>query len=114
MIPMKTSDRKMKMWGTVAFVAAIMVLAFSSFQSQTEIKKQPLVVKRQQCILQFMVGDIPSEDFHIGITMDISVDGDPVLVDSVMRLLNQALYFFFDDDSRFHIRPEDVYPLFRI
>lgn len=114
MISMKTNESKMKTRGAAAVVAAIMVLALSSFQSQTETKKQPLVVERQQCILQFMVGDIPSEDFHIGITMDIPVDGDPVLVDSVMRLLNQALYFFFDDDSRFHIRPGEVYPLFRI
>lgn len=106
---MKTSERKMKMTGLVAVVATVMVLALSGFQSQTETKKQPLVVERQQCILQFMVGNIPSEDFHIGITMDIPVDGDPVLVDSVMRLLNQALYLFFDDDSKFQIRPEDVY-----
>ncbi len=106
---MKTSDCKTKMWGAVAVVAAIIMLVLSSFQSQTEAKKQPLVVKRQQCVLQHMVGTIPSEDFDIGITMDVPVDGDPVLVDSVMRLLNQALYLFFDDDSRFHIRPEDVY-----
>jgi len=91
----------MKTRGAAAVVAAIMVLALSSFQSQTETKKQPLVVERQQCVLQHMVVTIPSEDFDIGITMDIPVDGDPVLVDSVMRLLNQALYFFFDDDSRF-------------
>ena len=89
--------------------AGILTLALTGFDAPNESGKKPLVVERQQCILQHMVGTIPSEDFDIGITMDVPVDGDPVLVDSVVRLLNQALYLFFDDDTRFHIKPEDVY-----
>lgn len=106
---MKISERKMKMMGMVAIATTVMVLTLSGFQCNTETKKQPFVVERQQCILQFMVGNIPSEDFHIGITMDVPVDGDPVLIDSVVRLLNRAIYLFLDDDSRSRFRPEQVY-----
>ena len=105
---MKTNERKLKIIMT-AVAAAVMVLTLSGFQSHTKTEKRPFVVERQQCILQFMVGNIPSEDFHIGITMDVPVDGDPVLVDSVVRLLNRALYYFLDDDSRSRFRPEQVY-----
>lgn len=99
----------MKMLGRVVIASVVMVLTLSGFQSRTETKKQSFVVERQQCVLQFMVGIIPSEDFHIGITMDIPVDGDPVLVDSVMRLLNQALYLFMDNGYEPRFAPEKVY-----
>ena len=90
-------------------MAGIVAFALTGFQSYTKTEKHSIIVERQQCILQFMVGTIPSEDFHIGVTMDIPVDGDPVLVDSVMRLLNRALYLFLDDDLRPRFRQEDVY-----
>ena len=89
--------------------AGIIILVLTGFNTSDKPKKQPLAVERQQCVLQFMVGNIPSEDFHIGITMDVPVDGDPVLVDSVVRLLNRAIYLFLDDDSRSRFRPEQVY-----
>lgn len=99
----------MKRISMVAIVPVVMVLILSGFRSHSKTEKHPLVVERQQCILQFMVGDIPSEDYHIGITMDVPVDGDPVLIDSVVRLLNRAVYIFFDDDLRSRFRPEEVY-----
>ena len=98
--------RKSCLW---LLVAGIMALALTGYNTSTKSRKQPLVVERQECVLQFMVGIIPSEDFHIGITMDIPVDGDPVLVDSVMRLLNQAIYNFMDDRSKPYFAPEKVY-----
>lgn len=91
------------------FAAGIMTLALTGFNTSREPRKQPLKVERQGCILQFMVGDIPSEDFHIGITMDVPVGGDPVLVDSVVRLLNQALYYFMDNGEERYFTPEEVY-----
>ena len=89
--------------------AGIINLVLTSFNTSDNPKEHPLAVERQQCVLQFMVGTIPSEDFHIGITMDVPVDGDPVLIDSVVCLLNQALYYFLDDESDPRIRPEMVY-----
>ena len=106
---MRTKEHKIKRMSMVAIAAAAMVLILSGFNCLTKPKKQPLVVERQQCVLQFMVGNIPCEDFHIGITMDIPVDGDPVLVDSVVRLLNQALYNFMDDSHETRFAPEKVY-----
>ena len=93
----------------IFFVAGIMTLALTGFNTPTKLKKQPLVVERQEWILQFMVGNIPSEDFHIGITMDVPVDGDPVIVDSVVRLLNRAIYLFLDDRSEPRFKPERVF-----
>ena len=89
--------------------AGIITLVLTGFNTSDKPKKQPFEVERQQCVLQFMVGIIPSEDFHIGITMDVPVDGDPVLVDSVVRLLNRALYLYLDDRSEPRFRPEEVY-----
>ena len=89
-------------------MAGIITLAFTGFSTPTKPKKQPLVVERQEWIMQYMVGCIPSEDFHVGITMDVPVSGDPVLVDSVVRLLNQAIYLFFgENEPRFAL--EEVY-----
>lgn len=98
--------RKSCLW---LLVAGIMALALTGYNTPTKSKKQPLVVERQECVLQFMVGNIPSEDFHIGITMDIPVDGDPVLADSIVRLLNWALYNFMDDNCEPRFAPEEVY-----
>lgn len=101
-------QKKTKTFSLCLLAAGIMALALMDFQNPTK-NKQPLVVEHQQCVLQFMVGNIPSEDFHIGIIMDVPVDGDPVIVDSVVRLLNQALYLFLDDKLEPRFRPEEVY-----
>ena len=86
------------------------IMAFALMGSQNPTKnKQPLIVERQQCVLQHMVGDIPSEEFDIGITMDVPVDGNHALVDSVVHLLNKALYNFIEDRMDPHFTPEEVY-----
>lgn len=90
-------------------VAGIMLFVLTGFNTSNKPKKQSLTVERQQCVLQHMVGDIPSEDFDIGITMDVPVDGDPALVDSVVRLLNKALYNFFEAGMDPHFTPEELY-----
>lgn len=99
----------MKRISLVAIVAVVVVLILSGFRNHSKTKKQPLVVERQECVLQFMVGNIPSEDSHIGITMDIPVDGDPVLVDSVVRMLNQVIYNFIENRYKPRFAPEKVY-----
>ena len=91
--------------------AGIITLALTSFNTPTRPKKLALNVERQQCVLQHMVGDIPSEDFDIGITMDVPVGGNPALVDSVVRLLNKALYNFFEDSTDPRFTPEELYCL---
>lgn len=74
----------------------VVTLALMGFQTHTKSKKQSLVVERQECVLQHMIGAYSSEDSDIGITVDVPVGGDPVLVDSVMHFLNQAIYGFFE------------------
>lgn len=69
----------------------------------------PFEVERQQWIIQHMRGDIPSEEFDIGITVDIPVGGSPFLVDSVVRLLNESLYRFFESSDAPRFQPEALY-----
>lgn len=89
--------------------AGILTFALTGFITPTKPKKLALYVERQQHMLQRSVGIIPSEDFNIGITIDVPVGGNPALVDSVTRLLNQELYSFFDDKIELRFNPEEVY-----
>ncbi len=89
--------------------AGILILAFTGFNTPTKPKKQVLIVERQHCVLQHAVGYIPSDEFDIGITIDVPVGGNPVLVDSVMGMLNKVLYSFFDDRIEHRFKPEAVY-----
>ena len=91
------------------FVAIIAIFALTGFNTPTKPKKLALYVERQQVNLQRSLGINPNEDFNIGITIDVPVGGNPALVDSVTRLLNQALYGFFDDGIDRRFRPEEVY-----
>ena len=91
------------------FAAGIMILALTGFNTPTKPKKQPLVVERQECVLQHMIGGIPSEDCDIGINIDVPVGGDPVLVDSVMRFLNREIYEFFEPSYHLRFSQEEVY-----
>ena len=84
-------------------------LAMVGFNISTKPKKQPLVVERQECVLQHMIGAYSSEDSDIGITVDVPVDGDAVLVDSVMHFLNQVIYGFFEPSYHPRFSQEEVY-----
>lgn len=89
--------------------AGILALALTGFNTPTKPKKLALYVERQQHVLQRSLGINPNEDFNIGITIDVPVGGNPALVDSVTRLLNQTLYGFFDDRIDRRFKPEEVY-----
>lgn len=89
--------------------AGILTLALTGFKTLGKPHKQPLKVERQNLMLQHMVGNIPSEDFDIGIMMDVPVSGPSFLMDSVTRLLNQSIYFFFDDRMDPRFTPAEVY-----
>jgi hypothetical protein len=93
----------------VRWAAGIAIIALAGFMTSAKPYPKPLKVERQQWILQHMVGNIPSEDFDIGIIIDVPVGGDPVMVDSVTCLLNQALYCFLESSHEPHFTAEEVY-----
>lgn len=93
----------------LVFAAGIMTLVLTGFNTLKKPRKQPLIVERQQCILQFMVGAYPGEDSDIGITIDVPISGDPVLVDSVMHFLNHELYGFLDWSDQPHVSQKKAY-----
>lgn len=95
--------------GLVFIVATIATFALTGFNTPTQPKKLPLVVERQECTFQFMVGFIFSHDIDIGMTIDVPVSGNQVLIDSVMRLLNEAVYAFLESDKGSGFTPEQVY-----
>jgi hypothetical protein len=101
--------KKPKAWVKYLLAAGFITLALTGFQSYTKTDKQPLVVERQECVLQFMAGFIPSHDIDIGMTVDVPVDGNQVLIDSVMRLLNEAVYEFLESGKSSGFAPEQVY-----
>ena len=101
--------KKSKTTVLLLVAAGVMTIALVGFTTLSKPYKQPLKVERQQWTMQFMVGNIPSEDFHIGITMDVPVSGPDFLVDSIVRLLNQAVYNFVDDRMEPRFAPEKVY-----
>jgi hypothetical protein len=98
--------RKSCLW---LLVAGIMALALMGYNTPTKSKKQPLVVERQECTFQFMVGFIPSHDIDIGMTVDVPISGNKVLIDSVMRLLNKTVYEFLESGEGSGFTPEQVY-----
>lgn len=89
--------------------ACILTIAMTSYKTPTFQDKHFLKVERQEWILQHMTGNIPSEEFDIGMTIDVPVGGDPVLMDSIMRLLNEAIYFFFEERLDPHFAPGELY-----
>ena len=90
-------------------VAGIMILALSGFNTPAQPKKLPLTVERQECVFQFMVGFIYSHDIDIGMTIDVPVGGNRVLMDSVMCLLNEQVYEFLESGKGSGFTREQVY-----
>lgn len=90
-------------------MATIVIVALTGLNTPTKSKKQPLVVERQECAFQFMVGFIPSHDIDVGITIDVPVGGNLVLIDSVMHLLNEAVYEFLESGQGSAFSQEQVY-----
>ena len=86
-----------------------MILALTGFNIIHQPKKQPLIVERQKCVLQHMIGGIPSEDCDIGINIDVPVGGDPILVDSIMHFLNREIYDFIEPGQAPSFSPSEVY-----
>ena len=95
--------------GLCLLAAGILTLALMSFIIPKKQGKQPLIVERQQCVLQFMVGFIPCHDIDVGLTVDVPVGGDKVLVDSVMRFINEAVYAFMESGEGSGFTLEQVY-----
>lgn len=93
----------------MTLAAGVTMIALASFTILDKPYRQPLKVERQQWTLQHMVGSIPSEDFDIGITIDVPVSGTSILIDSVMHLLNEALYAFLEHRETPYYSPEEVY-----
>lgn len=106
---MKTIMKTTKTFAICLFAAGILCITLMGFQNHTKTEKQPLVVERQKCAFQFMVGFIPSHDIDIGMTVDVPVGGDKTLVDSVMHLLNEAVYEFLESGQGSGFNPEQVY-----
>lgn len=90
-------------------MAGIVTFALMGFSTPTRSKNQLLKVERQQCVLQHLTDYLPSYVYDIGITVDVPVGGNPVLVDSVMRLLNESFYFFFEDRLEPRFAPGELY-----
>lgn len=77
---------------SMAGIITLSLMCCHSLQTQ----KQPLVVERQECVLQHMVGFIPSHNIDIGMAIDVPVSGDKAVVDSIMRFINEAVYGFME------------------
>jgi hypothetical protein len=93
----------------LTLAVGVTMIALASFTTLGKPYNQPLKVERQQWTLQYMVGNIPSEDFHIGISIDVPEGGPAFLVDSIVRLLNQAMYIFLENGTEPHFAPDAVY-----
>lgn len=93
----------------LTLVAGIAIIALASFTTLGKPYRQLLKVERQQWTLQHMRGNIPSEEFDIGVAIDVPVSGPALLVDSVMRLLNQAMYDFLEYRETPHYTFGEVY-----
>lgn len=91
----------------LAFV--FMALALTGFTIATKTEKKNLVFERQECVLQHMVGFIPSHDIDIGLTVDVPISGDQAVVDSIMRFLNESVYGFMESGDGSGFTPEQVY-----
>lgn len=85
------------------------LLSFLFILSVLPFLDRPLEVERQEWMIQHMKGDIPSEEFDIGVTVDIPVSGNPFLVDSVVHLLNESLYYYFEGSNDTRFSPEALY-----
>lgn len=95
--------------GLLLFAAGVMALVLTGFNTPTQPKKLPLVVERQECAFQYMVGFIPSHNIDIGMTIDVPVGGNQVLIDSVMHLLNETVYAFLEGGKGSGFMPGQVY-----
>lgn len=93
---------------TLLIAAGILLFALMGCQD-TKNEKQPFVVERQQCVLQHMVGFIPSHDIDVGMTVDCPVGGDQAVLDSVMRFVNEAVYGFLESGYGSPFKLEEVY-----
>lgn len=101
--------KKAKTTVLLLFAAGVMTIALTGCKTIEESYKQPLIIERQQWTMQHMVGNIPSEDFDLGITVDVPVGGPAFLVDSIVRLQNWAIYNFLDDETEPRFVPDAVY-----
>ena len=101
--------RNTKNFVLLLMAAGIFTIALLGFTATAKNHNQSLKVERQQWTLQHMTGYIPSEEFDIGITVDVPVSGNPVLVDSVMQVLNKAIYNFFENGIDPRFAPGELY-----
>lgn len=102
-------EKKIKLCLCLLSAGILILLALTSFFTPNKHKHQPLVVERQECVLQHMVGFIPSHDIDIGMTIDVPVSGDKAVVDSIMRFINEAVYGFMESGDGSGFTPEQVY-----
>ncbi|MBP5650082.1 MAG: hypothetical protein J6X01_03260 [Bacteroidales bacterium] len=89
--------------------AGAVAFAMVGFDISPQPKKRPLVVERQECMLQHMVGFIPSHDIDIGMIVDVPVSGDNAVADSIMRFINEVVYGFMESGDGSGFTPEQVY-----
>ena len=59
--------------------------------------------------MQHMKGMIPSEDFDIGMMVDVPVEGGQAVTDSIIRFVNGELYDFLESGNKPHFKPKKVY-----
>ena len=101
--------KKTKIFVLLLLAAGILTIAMTSYKTPTFQDKHFLKVERQEWVIQHMTDYLPSYVFDIGITVDVPVGGSPVLIDSVMGLLNESIYLFLDDRHEPRFAPGELY-----
>ncbi len=97
--------RRINYYFVVLFVAA---LAIQSFKTHEDVGDEPLVVKRQQCVLQRVKHHVTNRLYDRSVAIDVPVRGNKVLVDSVITFLNKSLYKFFESNNEEHLAYDAV------
>ena len=80
-------------------VLLLEMFVLQSFKTYDLVDGKPLVVERQECVLQSSKHKITGEPFGIGVVIDAPVEGEKVLVSAVISFLNESLYKFFEAEQ---------------
>lgn len=96
--------RKAYLFGSLLLTA----LAIQSFTINYAVEDEPLVVERQECVLQKVKHHVTGMPYKRKVTVDVPIKGKKVLVDTVITFLNKSLYEFFEPNNGAHLAYDDV------
>lgn len=96
-------------WFLCLMTTGALALTMICCAAPAKVKKQPLVVEEQECVLQHMVGFIPSHDIDVGFTVDAPIGGDKTVMDSIVHFLNEAVYHYMESGKKSGFTLEQVY-----